>query len=85
LELCAVCQTCLDEPEPPGIGIMLFHRACRPACRFCSRRYRLDEGGWDFRGQTVWSDAHGYLTGLESAACPDCTELGGRRDYGLGS
>jgi hypothetical protein len=84
VELCAVCQRCIEEVDPPGVGVMLFHQDCLPACRFCNRRYLLDEGGWDFRGQSIWSDQHGYLIALASAACPDCTELAERRDYGLG-
>ena len=84
MEICAVCLDEIDDPSPPGAGNMLFHRACLPTCRFCGRRYVVDEAGWDFRGRTEWSDPHGYLARLDSAACSDCSDTGERRDYGSG-
>jgi hypothetical protein len=84
MEVCAVCWQEIDEPDPPGAGSMLFHRACLPTCRFCDCPYTIDQAGWDFRGGTQWSDEWGYLPRLESAACPECSDSGGRRDYGSG-
>jgi hypothetical protein len=84
VEVCAVCGDLIEEPGAVGAGVMLFHSDCLPACRFCGRLYVADEAGWDFRGGTAWSDDLGYVQRLESAACPDCTDEGGRRDYGSG-
>jgi hypothetical protein len=84
MNVCAVCCHEIDEPDPPGAGVMLFHRACLPTCRFCGRQYRTDESGWDFRGGTEWHDEWGYLQRLESAACEECSDSGERRDYGSG-
>jgi hypothetical protein len=84
VEICAICLAAIDEADPPGAGLMLFHTGCCPACRFCGRTYELDEAGWDFRGGTEWSDEHGFISRLESAACPNCSDSGGRRDYGSG-
>ena len=46
-----VCAVCGEEVAEAGVGIgsMLFHHACLPACRFCDRPYEVDEAGWDFR------------------------------------
>ena len=63
---------------------MLFHHACLPRCRFCGRPYQVDEASWDFRGTTRWSAEWGYVPCLESAACPECSDTGERRDYGAG-
>ena len=84
MEVCAVCWNEVEERDPPGAGSMLFHSGCLPTCRFCNRVYRVDEAGWDFRGGTEWSDEWGYAARLESAACPDCSDDGERRDYGAG-
>jgi hypothetical protein len=84
METCAVCTELIDEPDPLGAGVMLFHRACLPCCRFCERRYQADQAEWDFRGGTAWSDEWGYVITLQSATCPECSDLGGRRDYGSG-
>ena len=85
MELCAVCWRQIEEHDPPGVGDLLFHWTCTPGCRFCRRPYRTDEAGWDFRGATEWSDEWGYVPRVTSAACPDCSDLGQRRDYGLGT
>ena len=63
---------------------MLFHPSCLPTCRFCGKRYAVDESGWDFRGDSEWSDEWGFVPRLASSACADCSDLGGRRDYGSG-
>ena len=84
LDVCATCGAEVDGEEPLGVGTMLFHRRCLPACRFCRRRYAVDEAGWDFRGGVGWSDEWGYVPRLESAACPTCTDDAERRDYGAG-
>jgi hypothetical protein len=84
MDACAVCLREIAEPDPLGAGVMLFHAACRPTCRFCSRTYASDDAGWDFRGGTEWDDEHGFISRLDSAACPDCSDLGERRDYGSG-
>lgn len=83
IEVCAVCG---EEVEEAGVGLgsMLFHRSCHPCCRFCERPYIVQEAGWDFRGGVRWLDAWGYVTLLESAACPTCTDDAERRDYGMG-
>lgn len=84
METCAVCLELIEEPDPVGAGVMLFHADCRPTCRFCGRPYAVEEAGWDFRGGTAWSAAWGYVSKLDSAACPHCSDAGGRRDYGAG-
>ena len=84
METCAVCTELIEDDDPHGAGVMLFHTRCLPACRFCDRRYTIDEASWDFRGGTAWSDEWGYVPRLESAACPECSDLGERRDYGSG-
>ena len=84
MDLCAVCLEEITDPNPPGAGSMVFHAACVPTCRFCGARYGISEAGWDFRGGTEWSDAWGFVSRLESAACPECSDLGARRDYGAG-
>ena len=84
MDTCAVCLELVEEPDPHGAGSMLFHSTCLPTCRFCNRPYAVDESGWDFRGGTHWSDEWGYVSKLESAACPACSDDGGRRDYGSG-
>jgi hypothetical protein len=83
IDVCAVCGNEVDEVGV-GIGSMLFHHACLPACRFCGQPYQVDEAGWDFRGGVTWSDEWGYVPMLESAACPTCTDDAERRDYGAG-
>jgi hypothetical protein len=83
-ENCAVCSAELDEERPVGVGSMVFHAGCLPACRFCGRPYTLDEAGWDFRGGVAWSGERGYLPRLQSAACGACSDTGERRDYGAG-
>jgi hypothetical protein len=83
-EVCAICGREIDEDRPLGIGTMLFHTACLPACRFCERPYVVEEAGWDFRGGVAWSDEWGYVPRLEAAACATCTDDAERRDYGSG-
>lgn len=83
LEVCAVCGAETDDAAV-GIGSMIFHQRCLPRCRFCARGYDVAEAGWDFRGGVIWSDEAGFVHRLESAACPDCTDDAGRRDYGAG-
>jgi hypothetical protein len=83
IDVCAVCGQEVDNPHV-GIGSMLFHIECLPACKFCARPYAVQEAGWDFRGGVAWSDDWGYVPTLESAACPGCTDDAERRDYGAG-
>jgi len=83
-EVCAVCGREIDEDRPAGVGTMLFHDTCLPACRFCTRPYAVDEAGWDFRGGVAWSDDWGYVPHLERAVCATCTDDAERRDYGSG-
>ena len=60
LEVCAVCGEDLDEdPITFGIGSMLFHHRCRPACRFCERPYVVQEAGLagaTFDRETRWPE-----------------------------
>lgn len=83
IEVCAVCG---QEVEEAGIGLgsMLFHKQCLPACRFCGRPYLVQEAGWDFRGGVKWLDEWGYVQMMESAVCPTCADDAERRDYGAG-
>jgi hypothetical protein len=83
MDVCAVCGQEVGDPAV-GVGSMLFHLGCLPACKFCERPYVVQEAGWDFRGGVVWSDEWGYMPQLESAACPTCTDDAERRDYGAG-
>lgn len=85
MHVCAVCWEEIEDEHPPGAGSLYFHPHCLPNCRFCRRAYAIDEAGWDFRGAVEWSDEWGYVPLLQSAACPECSDLGGRRDYGSGS
>ena len=84
MEVCAACGKLVEDSRALGVGSMLFHRQCLPACRFCRRAYAVSESGWDFRGGVGWSDEWGYVARLESAACPTCTDDAERRDYGAG-